>query len=213
MKQHRINDAWNFIGGWYIDEALCDAIVQDFENRKKYQRDSHSTRGYKVISNQEMNNDLMIAYKYKIHTALAEYEKLYRYSHETIEAFHVAEPWNIQKYEVGKHYSAWHCENNGDPKFRYRHLAFMTYLNDVNDGGETEFLYQNTKIRPEKGLTLIWPAYFTHTHMGHPSHTQVKYVTTGWFEFFDTENFLEEQNNVTDEEFWKNLDDLDKNVS
>ena len=57
----------------------------------------------------------------------------------------------------------------------------MTYLNDVTDGGETEFMYQKLKIKPKKGLTLIWPADWTHTHRGIPSMTQVKYIATGWY--------------------------------
>ena len=42
----------------------------------------------------------------------------------------------------------------------------MTYLNDVNDYGETEFYYQKLKIKPEKGKTVIWCADWTHTHRG-----------------------------------------------
>lgn len=213
MKDHPINSAWNFIGGWYIDDNLCDLIVSDFENRKSIQKEAHSARGYKVIYNNMMNQALMDAYRLKLLMILEEYKRFYKYSHETIEAFTVADPWNIQKYEVGKHYSVWHCENNGDPKFRRRHLAFMTYLNTVEDGGETEFLYQTVRIRPEKGLTLIWPAHFTHTHIGLPSNTQEKYVTTGWFEFFDTEKFLDEQRNATDEDFWLNIDKIHRHVS
>ena len=61
-----------------------------------------------------------------------------------------------------------------------RSLVFMTYLNDVEDGG-TEFLYQNLTIPAKKGLTLIWPAFFTHTHKGQISKTKEKYIVTGWF--------------------------------
>ena len=59
----------------------------------------------------------------------------------------------------------------------------MTYLNDVTDGGETEFFHQNLKITPEKGLTLIWGADWTFTHRGIPSPSQEKYIATGWFSF------------------------------
>jgi hypothetical protein len=59
----------------------------------------------------------------------------------------------------------------------------MTYLNDVTDGGETEFFYQKLKIKPEKGLTLIWPSDWPWTHRGIPSHTEDKYITTGWVHF------------------------------
>jgi len=59
----------------------------------------------------------------------------------------------------------------------------MTYLNDISDEGETEFLYQKIKVKPEKGLTLIWPTDWTHTHRGIPSQTETKYIATGWYRF------------------------------
>jgi hypothetical protein len=64
-----------------------------------------------------------------------------------------------------------------------RHLVFMTYLNDVTDAGGTEFLYQGITVQPRKGLTLIWPADWTHHHRGVVSPTQEKYIITGWFSF------------------------------
>lgn len=213
MKQHKINDAWNFIGGWYIDPTICDLIVDDFKIREPIQKEAHSSRGYKVIHSQDMNRAVMSAYQDKVRLCLKEYVNLYKFSEETISAFYMSEPWNVQHYQPGKHYSAWHCENNGEPPFRYRHLAFMTYLNDVTDGGETEFLYQTTKVRPEKGLTLIWPAHWTHTHRGIPSPTQDKYVTTGWYEFFDTENFLNTTVDMEDEDFYASIDKLNRDVT
>ena len=56
----------------------------------------------------------------------------------------------------------------------------MTYLNDVEDGG-TDFLYQNIQTKAEKGLTLIWPSIFTHTHKGIISPTKEKQIVTGWY--------------------------------
>ena len=62
----------------------------------------------------------------------------------------------------------------------------MTYLNDVKNGG-TEFLYQNelNQKDAEQGLTLIWPAHWTHTHKGIISDEQEKYIITGWYNFTD----------------------------
>jgi hypothetical protein len=59
----------------------------------------------------------------------------------------------------------------------------MTYLNDVHDAGGTEFFHQKLTVLPRKGLTLIWPADWTHTHRGIVSPTEEKYVITGWFDF------------------------------
>ena len=61
----------------------------------------------------------------------------------------------------------------------------MTYLNDVEDGGETQWLYQGRQFKPKKGLTAIWPTDFTHTHRGVVSPTQRKTIATGWFSFLD----------------------------
>ena len=60
----------------------------------------------------------------------------------------------------------------------------MTFLNDLTDEGGTEFLYQDLKVEPKKGLTLIWPSYWTHTHRGVISKTQEKYIVTGWYSNF-----------------------------
>lgn len=95
---------------------------------------------------------------------------------------------NIQYYPPGGGFKVWHWERDGAHNFRgeityNRCLVFMTYLNDVTDGGETEWYYQKVKVKPRKGLTVIWPSDFTHLHRGIVSPTQEKYIVTGWFVF------------------------------
>jgi hypothetical protein len=60
-------------------------------------------------------------------------------------------------------------------------ISKFAFLNDVTDQGETEFFHQKIKIKPQKGLTVIWPADWTYTHRGIASPTQDKYIITGWF--------------------------------
>ena len=84
---------------------------------------------------------------------------------------------------VKRAYPKEHCERN--ERGNNRHLVFMTYLNDVEDKGETEFVLQNLKVKAEKGKTVIWPSDWTHTHRGIISPTQEKYIVTGWFSFVD----------------------------
>jgi hypothetical protein len=90
----------------------------------------------------------------------------------------------IQYYKPTEGFLMYHCErgSNNVPE-TYRHLVFMTYLNDVDDEGETEFFHQSIKVKPKKGKTLIWPADWTHTHRGITSPTQEKYIITGWFSY------------------------------
>jgi hypothetical protein len=91
---------------------------------------------------------------------------------------------NIQQYKPGGGFHMWHAERASSiyPQVT-RHLVFMMYLNDVTDGGETEFLNQNLKVKAEKGKMLIWPTDWTHMHRGITSNTQEKYIVTGWFNF------------------------------
>ena len=85
----------------------------------------------------------------------------------------------LQKTEPMEGYHAFHSENAAWLN-RQRVLAWMIYLNDVEEGGETEFLYQKLRIKPKKNTLLIWPGSFTHLHRGNPPMS-TKYILTGWF--------------------------------
>lgn len=185
----------------YIDTKVCDDIVKEFDS--KTAQWTNSTRGYWLVSSNDMYPLLMEQYKTQIQEVIGFYMETYADCFNGFAAMTMEEPFNIQKYTPGNHYSTWHCENNGHKAFEKRVLAFMTYLNDVEDGGETEFLYSNVKSKPKKGKTLVWPAYFTHTHRGLPAKTEEKYIVTGWVQFSPWKDVdLDE----SDEDFYQNLD-------
>lgn len=109
--------------------------------------------------------------------------KLYveKFSALTDVANHSIYDMKVQRTVPGQGYHIWHCEF-GNKSTRDRILAFTLYLNDVEDGGETEFLYQKTRIKPQRNRLLIWPAGFTHTHRGNPPLAGEKFIITGWVE-------------------------------
>ena len=74
----------------------------------------------------------------------------------------------------------WHYETDC-VKCEKRFLTYMVYLNDIKEGGETEFLYQRTRLKPKKGTIVLFPTYYTHTHRGNPPLKGTKYAITGWF--------------------------------
>tara|TARA_R110000796_G_C14402202_1_gene417756 strand:- start:48 stop:650 length:603 start_codon:yes stop_codon:yes gene_type:complete len=88
----------------------------------------------------------------------------------------------IQKTVPGEGYHVWHCENSGVTSSR-KLLLCMLYLNDVEEGGETEFLHQSLRIKPKTGTLVICPTYFTHLHRGNPPLKGNKYMINGWIEF------------------------------
>ena len=59
----------------------------------------------------------------------------------------------------------------------------MNYLNSVKEGGETAWHHQKLKVKPEKGLTVIWPVDWTFTHKGYTTINEDKYIITGWYNF------------------------------
>lgn len=122
----------------------------------------------------------------KIGSGIAEYCKEYPFVDE-LYPFQVAPTFKIQKYSPGEFYKQIHCENPGIQKeeisISLRMMAWMFYLNDVTDAGQTYFPSQNKKYQPRAGDLMLWPAYFTHPHCGIPSKTQTKYIVTGWVSF------------------------------
>jgi hypothetical protein len=90
--------------------------------------------------------------------------------------------FKAQKTEIGGGYHIWHYESMNRENC-HRLLTWMVYLNDVEEGGETEFLYQHLRVKPKQGTLVIWPAAFTHTHRGNPPLSNEKYIVTGWLEF------------------------------
>lgn len=88
----------------------------------------------------------------------------------------------IQKTVPGQGYHVWHHEHGVGGRAHRRLLAFSLYLNNVEEGGETEFLYQKARFKPVMGQILIWPAYFTHAHRGNQPLSGEKYIITGWIE-------------------------------
>lgn len=185
---HEINSFNNFISGWYLDNlGICDELVNYYLHSPNKQIGSvnNGSTNLLVKSSTDVclfDTDLRARYKKELDIILDEYKKQYPYAFST-RPFDLTEPPNIQHYAPGQAFHQWHTENIGIPDFKIlRHLVFMTYLNDVSNGGHTEWYHQGIKIKPEKGLTMIWPAQWMFTHRGTSSSVE-KYIITGWLSF------------------------------
>jgi hypothetical protein len=95
---------------------------------------------------------------------------------------HKSYTMKIQKTKPGQGYHIWHCEQD-TREHANRLLTWTVYLNDEFEAGETEFLYQHYRYKPQKGDCIIFPAAYTHTHRGNPPIGGDKYIITGWVEF------------------------------
>ena len=86
----------------------------------------------------------------------------------------------IQKTKPTEGYHIWHLEHNRGRDNEGRAFVFSIYLNDVEDGGETEFLHFSKRVKPKTGRIVIWPAGFPYVHRGNPPLSGEKYILTSW---------------------------------
>ena len=88
----------------------------------------------------------------------------------------------LQKTEPTQGYHVWHMEHNNQMDSYRSICAWGLFLNDVDEGGELEFLYQSVRVQPKKGDFILWPAGYTHQHRGNPPLSGTKYIYTGWLD-------------------------------
>jgi hypothetical protein len=194
MKAFKHNNKNNFIAGWYISDKICNDMIKFFEKSTNI-TDGTCNRAGKtgVHKNIKESKDLSIfpipqykiprSYLTALKNVLEKYKEKYSYSNLMHANWTIVENFNIQKYPKKGGFKEFHFERTGIDHSSLRHLVFMTYLNDVKVDGETEFFHQKLKIKPEKGLSLIWPADWTFTHRGIPAPKEIKYIATGWYSY------------------------------
>jgi len=86
----------------------------------------------------------------------------------------------IQKTLPTEGYHTWHIEHQKGFDNEARAFVFSIYLNDVEEGGETEFLHFSKRVKPKTGRIVIWPAGFPYVHRGNPPLSGEKYILTSW---------------------------------
>ena len=201
LKRKVLNSKPNdFIGAFYLENIqVCDDLIKYFSDNPGKQNPGisrlNTPKGPHVGVHKEIKDSIDIQftpidripcwnlYQHELEKVISEYKQLFPKSAESA-LWKIKDYTGIQFYPPGGGYHTWHSERlSAGGMIGSRHLVFMTYLNDVTDAGETEFYHQEIKVKPEKGLTLIWPADWTHYHRGIPSPTQEKYIITGWLNF------------------------------
>jgi prolyl 4-hydroxylase len=184
----------NFIGSWNLEPLdLCDQIISYFELNVSKQKKGHTLSGLNqnikksvdiAISPNEIKlpkNQVFNSYLNSLFTCHKDYVSQWPFLAGFLNRVEIGS-FNIQRYQAGEHFQQIHCERASIESL-HRIFAWMTYLNDVDEGGTTYFSHYDLEIKPRKGLTLIWPAEWTHAHKGNVLHSGSKYIITGWMDF------------------------------
>ena len=84
--------------------------------------------------------------------------------------------FKLRRYDPGDYFH-WHHDLTNKDELGWRHVGCIFYLNDVAEGGETEFL-DGTLIQPTQGTVLMFPSSWTYIHRGLPPVNSPKYAAT-----------------------------------
>jgi hypothetical protein len=164
---------------YQIDGDLCDKIIENFNDLPKL-TSYDELRGYTRLSHGNLDADILEEYNKNIKLAFKSYIEEYPWSNIMTSDWSFFPPYNIQKYAPGDAYNPTHIEEGGPRKDKImRKLAFTTYLNDIEEGGETEF-WSSYKIKPEVGKLVLFPAHWTFPHCAKTPISNDKYIVTGW---------------------------------
>lgn len=191
MLEHFSNKNSDFIKGYYIENVnLLDRLIDYHASTKTFPGVSYHNGHLGINDTVKLSTDchlldetLYKQYMEEITKCCDEYRKDYPHVDSTSE-WGVKENILIQRYDPPNgNFNSWHHEG-GSIEGSNRHLVFLTYLTNNNEGA-TEFFYQGKSFYPEKGLTIIFPTAFTHTHRGAPVKNSTKMIVTGWLSFME----------------------------
>jgi len=174
----------------FVDPELCKQLIKNFESDAKKNLAFNRQDGEKVSKG--MKDDTSVMYYFNnnwnetndlvckiITEALDYYEKGTGFMKFCgIENIHFT-GLKVQKTSPKQGYHVWHVEKDFS-KLCPRALVYSIYLNDITEGGETEFLLQQKRIEPKEGRICIFPAYYPYVHRGNPPLKEDKYLLTSW---------------------------------
>lgn len=173
-------DSISLRGKKYIEDVSNDILEPTHANqgRSQYENGRLGRHDYQIFMPDE--SSFIDVFK-KTSEVIFEVAKVYREAITTVADYRLYNPMvKFQWTPIGGGFHPWHIEHGGGSLNSRRVLVWMIYLNDVDDGGETEFLYQMVKVKPKKGTLVMWPAGLTHPHRGNPPYSNEKFILTGW---------------------------------
>ena len=167
-----------------LPKSFCDNVIQKFEldDRKRQGQVGSGVRldikrscDLSITGKEDWESYDQAFFK-SLNDALKEYLRFIPEEYTQCKAlgrFEDDTGYQIQKTQPGDYY-IWHHDQT-----KTRLVTFIWYLNDVKDGGYTEFI-DGTRIQPEAGKLIIFPATWDFLHRGVSPKTETKYICTGW---------------------------------
>ncbi|MEC7832868.1 MAG: 2OG-Fe(II) oxygenase [Pseudomonadota bacterium] len=172
-----------------LNNEQCNDMIERFENSSEDHYQGRIGQKFKQDNTIKKSTDMVISGKEKwkdvdelLFTSLAKALSKIKKQFDFFNGPFKDVGYAIQRTNPDEYYH-WHIDG-GSHQFSDRQLVAIWYLNDVDGpGGETEFLNQNVKVKPETGKLILFPPFWTHEHRGVKLQKGVKYIATTWIVF------------------------------
>ena len=174
----------HLIEGVYSKES-CNYLIDIFE--KNINLAEPGGAGHVKLNNLEIcldidfKNPSGFGLENILTNTISQYKEKFPLIDSCMGKWHVSPTCQFAKFEPNNYYSYVHCEVGKIS--RNRVFAWMMYLNDIKEGGGTYFHHQNFTTNPVAGNLYIWPAGWTHMHVGVNAPYESKYIITGWVKY------------------------------
>ncbi len=181
-----------------LDISFCNCIINYFDEKHNLDLTSSSllinniinknVRNsflYKIEKSDEIENYYKSILDSKLKNAFKTYLiflKNYNINFDYINKLNIKildEGFGITKYIKNEGFYTKHSDFNPHNFAKIRLFTYIWYLNDVNEGGETEFI-DGTKIKSETGKLIFFPATWPYVHIGNMPISNDKYIIIGW---------------------------------
>jgi len=167
-----------------LDKDLCRAVIELFDQDKTKWRgkiggpeEAYYEEESKVSWDLEILNEGVWQDVFqKIHPQIQACISDYLARSPILQSFPLqATGYKIQMYPQNQGRFRWHADSVGKDTAT-RVVAMVLYLNDVDQGGETEFFHQGISISPTAGHLALFPAGWNYMHCGHTPESGDKYI-------------------------------------
>ena len=169
------------VGGGVLKD-IKDTL--DFFIPSKNEKNKHHWNKIRDLLEKELNINIK-KYVKKINDSISIEQENSQKKYQVFNNFVSFETIQIQRYTKLKGRYIYHNDFMSEwVEKKYRVITFIWYLNNVEEGGETEF-WGNYKIKPEAGKLLFFPSTWTYPHRGMMPISNDKYIITGWIYIHD----------------------------
>lgn len=163
-----------------LDESICNFLIDTFENLSEYQEKINndlkpSFTQFNLTAYSKLSKELEEVHNHVIRKTIEHRNSYYDFIDDRVfPESHSFEQFRIKRYNNdGQDQFNTHVDVQ-DYESARRFLTFIWYLNNVEEGGETEFI--NMKVSPKRGSLVVFPPLWMFPHRGLPPISNKKYI-------------------------------------